>query len=100
MLDVGYPFNANRLTLLFELPPPSQVATGLFPWAHLSSPVQIIFAVAVSKERPPLPASLAPPLRALVAACWADAPRDRPSFLDVAAELDSMLRALGLGLPP
>jgi hypothetical protein len=41
--------------------------------------------------RPPIPADWPPRVRALVAACWAGSPAERPTAAAVAAELEAML---------
>ena len=56
---------------------------------------QMIAAVAHRGERPaPPPARLQEPARALIEACWAAGPDDRPEFREAAAALRAM------GAPP
>lgn len=44
---------------------------------------QIILAVAIKGQRPPLPPDLPLGLRLLIAACWREDPRRRPSCAEV-----------------
>ena len=57
--------------------------TGEQPWAKLMSPIQVIFALTINQERPPLPDCVPQGLRALICACWAEEPAERPPFTAV-----------------
>jgi hypothetical protein len=66
-------------TLLWEM------WAGQVPWGHLTSPVQIIFAIAVQHDRLPIPDDCPPQVAQLMRSCWAPSPEERPPF---AAMLD------------
>lgn len=53
---------------------------------------QIIIAVAINKERPPLPADTPDRLASLVQRCWLEDPKQRPRVSQLAAELQDMLK--------
>lgn len=61
------------------------------PWADLKNPMQVIFVVGVQCQRPELPPALPPRLAALIRACWADSPADRPPFAEVLHVLEGSL---------
>ena len=69
----------------------NETLTRVPPWDNCS-PVQIIFAVGVQRERPSIAADCPEPLRALIDACWAHSPAKRPPF----SEVLETLQALGL----
>jgi hypothetical protein len=54
--------------------------TGCVPWDELTTPMQVIFAVGVQKQRLPVPPHCPTFLAKLMADCWRDDPSDRPSF--------------------
>lgn len=56
------------------------------PWPGLSGP-QVMFAVAVQKERLAIPHTTPPRLAALIQRLWAHAASNRPPFLSVRATL-------------
>ena len=62
-----------------------EVLTAQLPWEGKIEPA-IIMAVAVKHERPPLPSDLGSSgiLVPLIERCWAQEPRDRPSFAEAA----------------
>lgn len=70
--------------------------TGKMPWEDAASHVQIVFAVAVEGRRPPLPEEeddeAGGGLRGLVARCWGEEPRSRPTFAEIDARLEEMRR--------
>lgn len=49
--------------------------------------MQVIYAVGVLQQRPPLPAHCPPSLALLVQRCWAHNPQERPPFVQVLSEL-------------
>ncbi|KFM29252.1 Serine/threonine-protein kinase CTR1 [Auxenochlorella protothecoides] len=71
-----------------------EMLTGDVPWSHVPSPMQIIYCVGVMGQRLPLPPACPPVLRALIEACWAETPEQRPSFTTVLAELRGEAAAL------
>jgi hypothetical protein len=54
--------------------------------------VQIIVAVAINKERPPLPHDIPPRLASLILRCWSENPAGRPRVNQLLAELSDMMR--------
>lgn len=59
------------------------------PWKELS-PMQIIYSVGLQKERLQRPARCPDALWQLTEACWAQDPRDRPSFADILYTLQQL----------
>jgi hypothetical protein len=57
-----------------------EMFTNEVPWSHVPSPMQIIYFVGVLHQRLPIPDDCPPPLKELIAACWADQPDLRPDF--------------------
>jgi hypothetical protein len=53
---------------------------------------QIIVAVAINKERPPLPHDTPPRLASLILRCWSENPAGRPRVNQLLAELSDMMR--------
>mmetsp|Transcript_7416 Transcript_7416/g.21083 ORF Transcript_7416/g.21083 Transcript_7416/m.21083 type:complete len:802 (-) Transcript_7416:135-2540(-) len=62
--------------------------SGQIPWGELSTPMQVIFAVGVQKQRLPIPHHCPPGLRDLIRLCWKEDPRSRPPF---SSALDRLL---------
>ncbi|KDD74299.1 protein tyrosine kinase, partial [Helicosporidium sp. ATCC 50920] len=60
-----------------------EMLTGQVPWAHVPSPMQIIYYVGVMGQRLPLPDSCPRGLRDLIVRCWADEPEARPRFASI-----------------
>ena len=56
--------------------------------------MQVIFALAVQKERLPLPGTCPHGLRALITECWAEEPAERPPFDAVYGRLRDMRHEL------
>lgn len=54
--------------------------------------MQIIVAVAINKERPPLPHDTPPRLASLILRCWSENPAGRPRVNQLLAELSDMMR--------
>ncbi|KAJ6825392.1 serine/threonine-protein kinase CTR1-like [Iris pallida] len=66
------------------------------PWSGLS-PAQVVGAVAFQNRRLAIPQNTCPLLAALIEACWADDPKQRPSFSSIVDSLKKMLKS---PLPP
>ena len=66
--------------ILFEL------LTHQHPFAD-RAPLQAAAAAALQNTRPPLPPGVPARLQALIAACWAEEPAQRPSFRECLAAL-------------
>lgn len=49
-------------------------------------------AVAINKERPPLPHDTPPRLASLILRCWSENPAGRPHVNQLLAELQDMMR--------
>ncbi|XP_010914324.1 serine/threonine-protein kinase CTR1 isoform X2 [Elaeis guineensis] len=62
------------------------------PWSGLS-PAQVVGAVAFQNRRLTIPQNVCPLLAALVESCWADDPRQRPSFSSIVATLKKLLKS-------
>ena len=72
--------------------------TGEAPWSHVPSPMQIIYLVGVMGQRLPLPDACPPRLRALIEACWTEAPAARPAFPEILRALrEEMARVEAAG---
>ena len=56
---------------------------GEIPWGYLTTPMQVIFAVGVQKQRLPIPEHCPPALRDLIEDCWHEEPADRPDFCTI-----------------
>jgi hypothetical protein len=54
--------------------------------------LQIIVAVAINKERPPLPSDTPPRMASLILRCWSENPAGRPRVDELLAELEDMMR--------
>ncbi|XP_020103139.1 serine/threonine-protein kinase CTR1-like isoform X1 [Ananas comosus] len=63
------------------------------PWSGLS-PAQVVGAVAFQNRRLTLPQGASPDLAALVESCWADDPKQRPSFSSIVDTLKKLLKSL------
>ncbi|KXZ44278.1 hypothetical protein GPECTOR_70g509 [Gonium pectorale] len=63
-----------------------ELVTGREPWESLA-PMQVVFAVGNKRERMELPKDLDPAVASLMHACWADDPRERPSFSQILATM-------------
>lgn len=63
-------------------------------WAGLSH-TQVIFAVSCRDEKLKLPEDAPENLIALMAKCMATEPADRPSFREIATEIEGILAELG-----
>ena len=59
------------------------------PYANMP-PFQVVFAVGTRGLRPDLPADCPAAIGALIEACWAESPEERPSFDDVLARLGAL----------
>uniref|UniRef100_A0A453CS07 non-specific serine/threonine protein kinase n=5 Tax=Aegilops tauschii subsp. strangulata TaxID=200361 RepID=A0A453CS07_AEGTS len=63
------------------------------PWGGLG-PAQVVGAVAFQNRRLPIPKDTIPELAALVESCWADDPRQRPSFSSIVDTLKKLLKSM------
>ncbi|OAY83077.1 serine/threonine-protein kinase CTR1-like [Ananas comosus] len=61
------------------------------PWNGLS-PAQVVGAVAFQNRRLTIPQGTCPVLAALIESCWADDPRQRPSFSSIVDTLKKLLK--------
>ena len=57
--------------------------TGCVPWDELSTPMQVIFAVGVQRQRLPIPPHCPTFLAKLMQDCWKEDPDDRPTFAQI-----------------
>eukprot|EP00873_Tetraselmis_striata_P015686 jgi/Tetstr1/435950/TSEL_024831.t1 len=69
------------------------------PWPECFMTVQVVFAVRVNGERPPLPQDCPPDLARLIEKCWATEPLKRPSCHEVIKFLDYMIAEAEGGAP-
>ena len=60
--------------------------TGEVPWDG-ATPMQVIFAVGVQRQRLPLPPSCPEAMQGLVERCWAADPGVRPGFPEILQSL-------------
>ncbi|THU56994.1 hypothetical protein C4D60_Mb11t23070 [Musa balbisiana] len=61
------------------------------PWSGLN-PAQVVGAVAFQNRRLAIPQDTCPVLAALMESCWADDPRQRPSFSSIVDTLKKLLK--------
>ncbi|EIE21885.1 hypothetical protein COCSUDRAFT_56332 [Coccomyxa subellipsoidea C-169] len=61
----------------------NECATRRPPWREFNNAFQIIVQVAIKAARPAMDASFSEPLRRLIAKCWAQDPRARPSCYEI-----------------
>lgn len=61
------------------------------PWSGLS-PAQVVGAVGFQHRRLLIPKDLNPEIAALIESCWANDPRQRPSFTSIMESLKPLLR--------
>ncbi|KAK9918851.1 hypothetical protein WJX75_007510 [Coccomyxa subellipsoidea] len=61
----------------------NECATRRPPWRDFNNAFQIIVQVAIKAARPAMDASFSEPLRRLIAKCWAQDPRARPSCYEI-----------------
>ena len=66
--------------------------TQQIPWSHLN-PMQVVGVVGFAGNRLAVPASVDPRLKEICEECWAQNPRERPSFLDVQQRLKPLVHA-------
>lgn len=62
------------------------------PWKGLS-PVQVVGAVAFQNRRLSIPQDMSPAFATLVESCWADDPRQRPSFSSIVETLKKLIKS-------
>jgi len=66
-----------------------EIVTREEPFEGLNA-VQVVMAVAVEKQRLPIPANISKNLNRLITACWQENPDDRPTFDQVIQTLESI----------
>uniref|UniRef100_A0A1D1XSL8 Serine/threonine-protein kinase HT1 n=1 Tax=Anthurium amnicola TaxID=1678845 RepID=A0A1D1XSL8_9ARAE len=71
-----------------------ELTTSKIPYNELT-PIQAAFGV-MKGERPELPRNVHPRLLGLMQSCWDEAPARRPSFSQIAVELEELLRQVQL----
>ena len=59
-----------------------ELATDDIPWKSLT-PLAVVKKVVVEHLRPKLPQNLDPALKELIKMCWADNPKERPTFKEI-----------------
>ena len=69
-----------------------ELLTQQIPWSHLN-PMQVVGVVGFAGNRLAVPASVDPRLKEICEECWAQNPRERPSFLDVQKRLKPLVQA-------
>ena len=69
-----------------------ELLTQQIPWSHLN-PMQVVGVVGFAGNRLAVPASVDPRLKEICEECWAQNPRERPSFLDVQQRLKPLVHA-------
>ncbi|XP_068657061.1 serine/threonine-protein kinase CTR1 [Aristolochia californica] len=62
------------------------------PWSGLG-PAQVVGAVAFQNRRLTIPPNTSPTLVALMESCWADDPKQRPSFQSIVESLKKLLKS-------
>lgn len=69
-----------------------ELVTMQQPWNGLSPP-QVVGAVAFQNRRLTIPPNTSPLLASLMEACWADDPKERPSFKSIVETLKKLLKS-------
>ncbi|KAF3794001.1 Serine/threonine-protein kinase [Nymphaea thermarum] len=69
-----------------------ELVTMQQPWVELS-PAQVVGAVAFQNRRLVIPPNTNPTLAALMEACWASDPKQRPSFANIVDTLKKLLKS-------
>ncbi|XP_049932610.1 serine/threonine-protein kinase CTR1 isoform X2 [Nymphaea colorata] len=69
-----------------------ELVTMQQPWVELS-PAQVVGAVAFQNRRLAIPPNTNPTLAALMEACWASDPKQRPSFANIVDTLKKLLKS-------
>ncbi|KAK1291604.1 Serine/threonine-protein kinase CTR1 [Acorus calamus] len=69
-----------------------ELVTMQQPWNGLS-PAQVVGAVAFQNRRLAIPANTCPMLTALMESCWADDPKQRPSFASIVDSLKNLIKS-------
>ncbi|KAH9621091.1 hypothetical protein KSS87_014533 [Heliosperma pusillum] len=69
-----------------------ELATLQQPWSNLN-PAQVVAAVGFKFMRLEIPCDVNPQIAALIEACWADEPWERPSFANIMDTLKFLLKA-------
>jgi TPR repeat protein len=67
-----------------------EILTGAPAYPESLRPCQIMFTVSFADERPEIPDSIPPRLRALIQDCWATDPDDQPTFEKIVDQLAEM----------
>ncbi|KAK1268535.1 Serine/threonine-protein kinase CTR1 [Acorus gramineus] len=79
-----------------------ELVTMQQPWNGLS-PAQVVGAVAFQNRRLAIPANTCPMLTALMETCWADDPKQRPSFASIVDSLKNLIKSppqmVQMGIP-
>jgi len=68
-----------------------EMVTRKAPFQQYTSAAQIIVAVAMRKERPEIPRNCPALMTRLIADCWHDDPRQRPTCSEILRQLEFML---------
>lgn len=68
-----------------------ELITMQLPWTGMS-PVQVVGAVGFQNRRLQIPKDLHPDITAIIEACWANDPKDRPSFANIMESLKEFLK--------
>jgi hypothetical protein len=72
-----------------------ELVAGVRPFAGMMHG-EIIHKVVVDNARPHFPAGTEPRYVRLAKDCWAKSPQRRPTFEEVAARLEGLMKELGL----
>ncbi|GLI66130.1 hypothetical protein VaNZ11_009860 [Volvox africanus] len=70
-----------------------ELATGERPYKGLNA-ARILHRVLLNGDRPIMPLWLSPSYTRLVTSCWAQSPKDRPTFGEIVRHLEAMLAVL------
>uniref|UniRef100_A0A0C9RXN7 non-specific serine/threonine protein kinase n=1 Tax=Wollemia nobilis TaxID=56998 RepID=A0A0C9RXN7_9CONI len=69
-----------------------ELVTMQQPWSGLS-PAQVVGAVGFQNRRLTIPQDMHPEIAAIIEACWANDPRQRPSFLSIMESLKPLVKS-------
>ncbi|KAK1316506.1 Serine/threonine-protein kinase CTR1 [Acorus calamus] len=86
-------FKANTFISLKSVAGTVSASMYEFSSTILTERFQVVGAVAFQNRRPAIPANTCPMLTALMESCWADDPKQRPSFASIVDSLKNLIKS-------